>query len=246
MLSEKSIGVRGKMNDFSDLIVHKAIPSELLGSLNDIEEKFSPKIIYYKGKAEIILKYPRVSIIGTRKPSPKGIKNARQVTEFLVKKDVTIVSGLAKGVDTIAHTTAIKNNGKTIAVIGTPITQYYPKENRDLQNIIAKDHLLISQFELNAPVRPQNFPMRNRTMALISNISIIIEAGKNSGTEHQGWEALRLGRPLFIMEDIANNSELGWPQKLIEYGAQVLSLSNLDILLELLPNPLVVMEDGFN
>ena len=234
------------MSDFYKIRIEKISPVDLLGSLNDVEEKFSPKVIFYKGHAELVQSNPRASIIGTRNPSQKGIENAREVTKFLVEKKIVIVSGLAKGIDSIAHKTTIENGGKTIGVLGTPITQYYPKENRELQNMIAKDHLLISQFELNASVRPQNFPMRNRTMALFSNISIIIEAGKTSGTEHQGWEALRLGRPLFIMDEIANNKSLVWPQKLLEYGAQKLSISNLNALLEFLPYPLVTIENGFN
>lgn len=234
------------MADVAALRIEKVNPYDLLGSLNDLEEKYSPEILFFKGDKKLLTNHSRVSIIGTRNPSPKGIENTKKITKFLVEKNVVIVSGLAKGIDSIAHTTAIEESGKTIAVIGTPITQYYPKENRNLQNIIANEHLLISQFELSTPTRPQNFPMRNRTMALLSNISVIIEAGKTSGTQHQGWEALRLGRPLFIMEDIANDKNLGWPQKLIEYGAQILSISNLDVLLELLPNPAVVLENEFN
>ena len=226
--------------------IQKASPSELLGSLNDIEEKFSPEAVYFKGDKNIITKQPRVAIIGTRNPSQKGIENTKKVTDFLIKHNVTIVSGLAKGIDSTAHKTAIENRGKTIGIIGTPITQYYPKENRELQNTIAKNHLLISQFELNTQIKPQNFPARNRTMALFSDASIIIEAGKTSGTQHQGWEALRLGRPLFIMEDIANDKSLGWPQKLLEYGAQILKISDLEPILEFLPNPVMVIGNGFN
>lgn len=240
----KNVG--GTMSGVAALRIERGNSYELLGSLNDIEEKYSPKTLFFKGDKSLLTGHPKVSIIGTRNPSPKGVACAKKITNFLVEKEVVIVSGLAKGIDSIAHKTAIENGGKTIGVIGTPITQYYPKDNRDLQNLIAKDHLLISQFDLDDPVQPQNFPARNRTMALISNISIIIEAGKTSGTQHQGWEALRLGRPLFIFEDIANDKSLGWPQKLIEYGAQVLSISNLDILLDFLPNPSEGLEYGFD
>jgi DNA processing protein len=234
------------MSCVAALRIEKAEPYKLLGSLNDLEEKYSPKTLFFKGDTSLLTNHPRVSIIGSRTPSSKGIASAKKITKFLIKKDVVIVSGLAKGIDSVAHKTAIENGGKTIGVIGTPITQYYPKDNRDLQNTIARDHLLISQFDLNTPVRPQNFPMRNRTMALISNMSIIIEAGKTSGTQPQRWGALRLGRPLFILKDIANNKSLGWPQKLIEYGAQILSISDLDVLLDYLPNPSEGFEYDFN
>ena len=76
--------------------------------------------------------------------------------------------------------------------------------------------------------------------------SVIIEAGKTSGTQHQGWEALRLGRSLFIVEDIANDKSLVWPQKLLDYGAQVLSPANPEIILRCLPNPALVVSNDFN
>ena len=80
--------------------------------------------------------------------------------------------------------------------------------------------------------------MRNRTMALFSHVSIIVEAGEGSGTIHQGWEALRLGRPLFILEDIVKNNNLKWPYKLIGYGAKILPISKARVVLESLPVPI--------
>jgi DNA processing protein len=224
----------------------KVDTSELLGTLNDIEDKYSPRTIYYKGDRNLIDKCARVSIIGTRKPSSEGISNAKAIVKYLVDKGTVIVSGLALGIDSVAHKTAIENSGKTIGVIGTPLNQYYPHENRELQDEIGQNHLLISQFEPGHPIQRHNFPKRNRTMALVSHASVIVEAGVTSGTQHQGWEALRLGRPLFIMESIAKDKSLKWPQKLLEYGAQSLSLSNLDVLTEELPNPALVISNGFN
>ncbi len=207
---------------------------QLIGPLNDVEEKYAPKTLFFKGNFNIVDEAPRISIIGTRDPTEKGIKNTQILTEFLVENGITIVSGLAKGVDTVAHKTAIEKGGKTIAVLGTPLDKYYPKENSILQDEIAKNHLLISQFPLNSPVQRNNFPTRNRTMALISHVSIIVEAKEHSGTIHQGWEALRLGRRLFIVEDIA---KMGWTKKFIDYGAEVLSMDHLKVTLESLPVP---------
>jgi DNA processing protein len=82
-----------------------------------------------------------------------------------------------------------------------------------------KNHLAISQFPVGHPIEPKNFVIRNRTMALISNASIIIEAGETSGSLHQGWEALRLGRPLFLWKSVVHNSSLSWPAKMMNYGA---------------------------
>lgn len=221
-MSEKSIGV-------------KIATSELIGFLNSIEERDAPKYLYIEGDKEIINYGPKVSIIGTRKPSLQGIKNTKDITKELVKNKVVIVSGLAKGVDTEAHKTAIEFGGKTIAVLGTPLDKYYPPQNKELQDKIMNDYLAISQFPLGAPINRSNFPLRNRTMALISDASIIIEAGgENSGTRHQGWEALRLGRPLYIHEDLIK-SGLKWPKAMLKYGAEIISNKGLLYIFQSLP-----------
>jgi len=176
----------------------------------------------------------RVSIIGTRQPSEEGLSAAEEVTKILIKNNVVIVSGLAKGIDTVGHTTAIKNGGKTIAVIGTPLNKTYPKENTELQKEIMENHLVISQFEIGHPTGKKDFVMRNRTMALISDASVIVEAGEGSGTFYQGWETLRLGRPLFICKSVVHNPKLEWPKKMIKYGA--IELDDPTDILEVLPS----------
>ncbi|MFA4887292.1 MAG: DNA-processing protein DprA [Candidatus Nanoarchaeia archaeon] len=215
--------------------MEKVLLDELMGPLNETEKKSAPPEVYIEGDRNLMLDGPRVSLIGSRKATPEGINNTTLLTKQLVKKEIIIVSGLAEGIDTTAHTTAIKEKGKTIAVLGTPLDKYYPLQNRELQNEIMKHHLAISQFPSTSSVRPANFPIRNRTMALISHASIIIEAGDTSGSLHQGWEALRLGRPLFILESVVNNKKLKWPQEMIKYGAMVLSVNHLKPLFEILP-----------
>lgn len=194
--------------------------ASLLGrTLNDIEEKYEPKVIYYKGIMEIPLPCARVSIIGSRRPSEKGLLEAEEITKILIKNRAIIVSGLAKGIDTMAHQTAMKYGGRTIAVIGTPLNKVYPKENLKLQEDIMKNHLVISQYSVGHKTTPKDFVLRNRTMALISDASVIVEAGETSGSLYQGWETLRLGRPLFICKTVVRNSALEWPKKMIKYGA---------------------------
>ena len=207
----------------------------LLGRLlNDIEQKHAPKIIYYKGPMNVPLSYARVSVIGTRKPTKKGITSAKQITETLVENGVIIVSGLAKGIDSVGHKTAMKNDGKTIAVLGTPLDKTYPKENAELQKEIMKKHLVVSQYPIGRPTTKKDFVLRNRTMALISDASIIVEAGEGSGSLYQGWETLRLGRPLFICKSVVDNPKLTWPKKMIEYGA--IELDEPTDILEVLPS----------
>jgi DNA processing protein len=208
-------------------------PEDLLGPLNDVEKKFSPLGLFTAGPMEIPLPKPRVAIIGSRKASSKGLDAARNITKTLLKKKVVIVSGLAEGIDTAAHLTAIKAKGRTIAVLGTPLDRVYPQKNSELQKEIMTNHLAISQFPVGHPTQRTDFVLRNRTMALISNASVIVEAGETSGSLHQGWEALRLGRPLFIWKSIVSDSSLSWPKKMMRYGA--LELTNSDHVLDVLP-----------
>jgi len=207
----------------------------LLGrSLNDIERKYAPETIYYKGPMQIPLSCARVSVIGTRKPTEEGLKAAEEVSKILVENSVIIVSGLAKGIDTVGHKTAIKNGGKTIAVIGTPLNKTYPKENIDLQEEMMENHLVVSQYQVGHPTTRKDFALRNRTMALISDASVIVEAGDGSGTLYQGWETIRLGRPLFICKSVVHNPKLKWPKEMIEYGA--IELDDPVDILEVLPS----------
>src|SRR5438094_6470562 len=220
--SEGTINMPHKRNPM-EAQIRTLTPLELLGPLNDVQRKYAPSTLFSAGPMETPLPNPRVAIIGSRKASAKGLSTAAHITSVLSKREVVIVSGLAEGIDTTAHETAIKEGGRTIAVLGTPLNRTYPQKNSQLQKEIMKNHLAISQFPIGYPIQRKNFVIRNRTMALISNASIIVEAGDTSGSLHQGWEALRLGRPLFIWKSIVNDSPLSWPQKMMRYGATVLN-----------------------
>jgi DNA processing protein len=214
-------------------------PEDLLGPLNEVEKKNAPESLFVAGDIELLKSGPRVSIIGTRQPSSEGVKRATQLARTLSERHVVVVSGLAEGIDTAAHQGALKNKGRTIAVLGTPLDQSYPKKNEGLQKEIIRDNLAVSQFPSGYPVRPASFPMRNHTMALISHATVIVEAGEGSGTLHQGWEALRLGRPLFLMESLFKNGKLKWPAEMVSYGAQKLSRQSIDSLFEALPQDIL-------
>lgn len=214
---------------------------QVLGELSDVEERNAPEHLYMMGDPKLLRGGLRICVIGTRKPTAEGKSNAKAFTEFLARNGVIVVSGLAMGVDTIAHTTAIKCGGKTIAVLGTPLDQASPVSNRPLQETIGREHLLVSQFPVGSKVSPGNFPARNRTMALLSEGTIIVEAGETSGTAHQGWEALRLGRPLFILEPVVRAGH-EWVDKMLDYGAYV--LSSPDELYEVLPIRIRVDDDA--
>ncbi len=211
-------------------------PEEIFGPLNDLEIKYLPKEIYASGRIELLRQSPRVAVIGSRDASDEALERTRDLVRKFVSNQVVIVSGLARGIDTAAHTTAIADGGTTIAVLGTPLNVVTPRSNARLQDMIMREHLAISQFAPGISVQPKNFPMRNRTMALICQASVIVQAGATSGSVSQGWEALRLGRQLFITEEIVEDESLRWPMEMIDYGAQVL-YDDVDIVLESLPAP---------
>lgn len=210
-------------------------PIALLGRpLNDIEQRNAPKEFYIAGTMRIPLPRPRVAIVGTRQATAEGLAEAEDIARVLTREGVVIVSGLAKGIDTAAHETAIETGGKTIAVLGTPLDRTYPAENKALQAEIIKHHLAVSQFKVGSEVFQSNFIRRNRTMALIADASVIVEAGASSGSISQGYEALRLGRPLFIWKRLFESSSLGWPIEMAKFGA--MKLSDPKELLEQLPS----------
>ena len=133
----------------------------------------------------------------------------------MAEAGVVVVSGLAEGIDTEALTGAIEAGGKVAAVIGTPLDTVYPAKNRVLQEAIYRDHLLVSQFAPKSRVFPSNFPARNRTMAALSDASVVIEASDTSGTLHQAAECQRLGRWLVIAKNVADDPALTWPGKFL-------------------------------
>lgn len=182
------------------------------------------ELLYFQGLWELV--YSRsVAVVGTRKPSREGIARTRRLVKNLVDDGFTVVSGLAAGIDTVAHTAAIENGGRTIAVIGTPISEVYPKKNAELQKRIAKDYLLVSQIPVwrYSQYGPRGnrffFPERNITMSALSEATIIVEAGERSGTLVQAKAALEQGRKLFILDSCFRDSRLTWPEKFAERGA---------------------------
>lgn len=134
-----------------------ADPADLLGSLNAVERKHAPPVLYLEGRRDLLEVGARVAIVGSRKASEMGLARARKLTAKLVEHGVVVVSGLAAGIDTAAHTTAIARGGATIAVLGTPLDRTYPAENSGLQRQIGEEYLLVSQFPPGTPIRPQNF-----------------------------------------------------------------------------------------
>lgn len=199
--------------------VHHAgeYPERLREALNPVE------LLYFRGAWELS-EERSVAIVGSRKASENGRKRAARIAKLLAGRGITVVSGLADGIDTAAHTAALEAGGKTIAVIGTPLHHVYPKANALLQERIARDFLLISQVPALRYDRQdyrQNrlfFPERNATMSALTEATVIVEAGETSGTLTQARAALHQGRKLLIL-DSCFETGLSWPQQFVERGA---------------------------
>lgn len=172
--------------------------------------------LYVAGDLDL-LKRPAIAVVGAREVSADGAKRARLIARELARAEITVVSGLAKGVDYNAHMAAIQAGGRTAAVIGTPLETAYPAANGWLQQEIAEDHLLVSPFAPGSRVFPGNFPRRNRVMAALTDGSVIIEASDSSGTLHQAAECQKLGRWLFILRSVFEDPTLKWPKAFASY-----------------------------
>lgn len=195
----------------------------LVGDLRSLTQNgqqnliLAERMVWFAGH-RALLDRPSVAIVGTRDASDAGRLRARKLARELVQRNYVIVSGLAKGIDTEALQSALEAGGHVIGVIGTPIEKAYPIENAELQERIAKDHLLISPFAPGTRTFPGHFPERNRVMAAISDATAIMEASDTSGTLHQAAECVRLDRWLFIAKNVMDDQTLAWPKRFMSYN----------------------------
>ncbi|MFJ8675963.1 DNA-processing protein DprA [Streptomyces sp. NPDC093589] len=144
----------------------------------------------------------RVAVVGTRTPTPEGVAHARAIAGGLAERGVTVVSGLAAGIDTAAHGTALAVGGRTVGVIGTGLRRSYPAQNARLQQEIAERGLLLSQFWPDSPPSKASFPMRNAVMSGYSLATVVVEAAYRSGARMQARLALEHGRRVFLMRSL--------------------------------------------
>jgi DNA processing protein len=162
--------------------------------------------LYTKGDKSL-LDSQCLAIVGTRNPTPLGRKIAYSLAATFASYGYTIVSGLALGIDTEAHRGTLSVNGRTIAVLGTPLHQIYPSENTDLaQQIIDEGGLLVSQYKTSER-NPSRFVQRDLLQAEMSLAVMPIQAGRVSGTLHACREALRLGKHVFIPQPVESDEE---------------------------------------
>ncbi len=166
-----------------------------------------PALLMAQG--ELVADEHAVAIVGSRKASAAGLDFARSVARGLVEHDVTVVSGLAEGIDTAAMTTALELGGRVVAVIGTGIDRAYPAPNAALQAAIAERGLVLTQFLPGFAGAKWAFPARNKTMSAYVQVTVIAEAGEQSGTKHQALEAVAHGRRLVLHRSVAETTTWG-------------------------------------
>jgi DNA processing protein len=156
-----------------------------------------------------------VAVVGARKATRGGIARASAIAEHLVDRGYTVVSGLAVGIDTAAHTAALARGGRTVAVIGTGLARSYPPQNEALQRRIASECAVVSQFWPDAPPSRRSFPMRNAVMSGITLATVVVEASDTSGARMQARLALAQGRPVFLLASLVERQQ--WAR---EYAAR--------------------------
>ena len=173
-----------------------------------------------------------VAIVGTRRATYYGLQQCEKIAYDLAERGVTIVSGMARGIDSSAHRGALKAGGRTIAVMGTGHDQIYPSENRKLYDEISQSGAVISQFPIKTEPMPFNFPMRNRIISGLSRGVLVIEAPEKSGALITADYALEQNREVFGMPGNISSSKSSGTNALIKDGAKLVQDSD-DILDEL-------------
>jgi DNA processing protein len=168
-----------------------------------------------------------VAVVGTRRPSDEGLERARDLARALVGEGVTVISGLAKGIDTAAHTATLAAGGRTVAVIGTGILRTYPAENGPLAERILERGAIVSQFWPDAAPARYTFPMRNEVMSGISQGTAVIEASRTSGAKMQARLALEQGKRAFLMSSLVTSES--WARDYIDKRGAIEVASVADV-----------------
>lgn len=186
-------------------------------NLKQIED--CPPILYALGNTDILKNNNTLAIVGSRNASISANKLAKIFGDFLSSHNITIVSGLARGIDASAHLGAINNSSSTIAVLGTGIDIVYPKENERLYNEIKQNGLILSEYPLGTRPQASNFPRRNRIVSGLSKGVLVIEAGLQSGSLITAHLALEQGRDIYAIPGAPFDGRTSGCNKLIKEGA---------------------------
>lgn len=191
-----------------------------------------PVFLFVRGKFVKEDQYA-IAIVGTRSPSPYGKLMAERFAKELSALGITIVSGLARGIDTIAHTATVLSQGRTIAVMGSALDHMYPAENKKLADQIEENGAVVSEFYMGTKTDPGNFPRRNRIISGMSLGTIIIESEEDGGAMITATTALDQNRELFALPGHITEKKSNGPNKLIKLGQAKLIQSTDDVIEEL-------------
>ena len=206
-----------KRSDFSEEDVEKEIAKHKCNFLTLLDEEYPdclknvwkpPFVLFYYGDISLLNDYMKnIAVVGSRAFTSYGQEMTEKLTKDL-SKHFTIVSGLARGIDSIAHYSAIENGGKTIAILGSGIEKCYPTENLDLYKKIKKEHLLLSEYPAKSQPDAFHFPLRNRIIAALSRAVLVTEASKKSGTSITTSYAIQMGRSVCCVPQLATLNSL--------------------------------------
>jgi DNA processing protein len=184
-----------------------------------------PPFLFYRGRLDAEQDARSVAVVGTREASPEGLNRAKRMARLLSERSITVLSGLALGIDTQAHTATLEAGGRTVSVLGSGLRQIYPKENRDLAERIADTGALVSQFWLDAKPTTYSFPRRNITMSGMGQGTVVIEASKTSGAKMQARLAQEHGKRVFLISHLVTQQK--WAQSYLK-RPRVVEVKNVE------------------
>jgi DNA processing protein len=205
----------------------KAIQAEIVSYFDPrypqrLKEIIDPPILMYaRGRVELLNSHS-IAVVGTRRPTPYGRAVAHKLGRELAQTGLTIVSGMARGIDTFAHQGALESSGATIAVLGNGVDVAYPRENRKLMDQIMERGLAVSEFPLSSTAFPQNFPIRNRTISGLSYAVLVVEGAQYSGSLITARLALEQGREVMAVPGNITSKPSWAPNLLIKDGAKLI------------------------
>ncbi|WP_240548241.1 DNA-processing protein DprA [Paenibacillus lignilyticus] len=181
-----------------------------------------PWILYAIGRVELLHRHA-IAIVGTRGPTAYGRKTASDLARKLSERGLTVISGMARGIDALAHEGALEGFGSTVAVLGTPVDRIYPLENRGLYEQIVRKGVVISEVAPGTPFHPGLFPLRNRIIAGLSLGTVVVEAAERSGSLITADQALDMSRDVFAVPGPISSPKSAGTNGLIRQGAKLIT-----------------------
>jgi DNA processing protein len=225
-----------KKNKISIITIHDESYPKLLSQIYD-----PPPVLYIKGKIYFDLS-PSIAIVGSRRASFYGLEMAEKFSYQLALREIIVVSGMARGIDTSAHRGALKAKGKTVAVLGSGLLNIYPPENKALFENIVEDGAVISEFPLLSSPHRENFPRRNRIISGLCLGVLVVEANEKSGALITANLAMEQGREVFAIPGKISSPTSSGTNRLIKEGAKLVE-SIEDILEELNLDKKVILQN---